>query len=431
MKYKQNQMKNQRIQQINEDTLIIGSDMAKNVHVARAIDNRGIELGSRCKYTNNRQGFLTFLNWVRQLQVKHNKNKVIVGIEPTGHYWFPFERFLREEGIQLVLVNPSHVKKTKELDDNSPTKNDTKDAKVIAELVKNGKYNYHIYLEQEYANLRILMNQRERTIKSLVKVKNQIYQWLGRFFPEYWEVFRDWEGKSSLIVLNTFPFPHEIVKVGPLGVLTQWRKTIRRGIGIKKANQLVEIASKTIGIQEGIAAGRMELQLLLEQYELLNRQNDRILTEVNQIIDRIPYSVFLLTLPGVSKTLIAGFLAETGDLNKYSDGQQIIRLAGFHLKENSSGQHQGKTQITKRGRSQLRALLFRSVLTLVRNNSEFRVLHQYYTTRSQNPLKKKQSIIALCGKLIRVLYILGTRKMVYHSEAVLGPGIQNMLTKAS
>lgn len=85
--------------------------------------------------------------------------------------------------------------------------------------------------------------------------------------------------------------------------------------------------------------------MLLEQYELLNKQNDRILTEVDQVLDRIPYATFLLTLPGVSKTSIAGFLAETGDLNKYSDGQQIIRLAGFHLKENSSGQHQGKAQI--------------------------------------------------------------------------------------
>lgn len=430
MKYKQNRSKDQRLQQINDDTLIIGADMAKSVHVARAIDNQGLELGSRCKYSNNREGFLTFLNWIRQIQVKHNKSKVIVGIEPTGHYWFPFERFLREEGIQLVLVNPSHVKKTKELDDNSPTKNDTKDAKVIAELVKNGKYNYHIYLEQEYANLRILMNHRGRTIKSLVRVKNQISQWLGRFFPEYWEVFKDWEGKASLIILNTFPFPNEIVEAGPQGVLTQWRKTIHRGIGIRKATQLVEIASESIGIYEGIEAARMELKLLLEQYEFLNNQNNRILTEVDQIIDRIPYATFLLTLPGVSRISIAGFLAETGDLNKYSDGQQIVRLAGFHLKENSSGQHKGKTQITKRGRCQLRALLYRSVLTLVRNNPEFRVLHQYYTTRSQNPLKKKQSIIALCGKLVRVLHTLGTRNIVYQPEAVLGPGISNML-KAS
>ncbi|GGD85989.1 hypothetical protein GCM10010911_50500 [Paenibacillus nasutitermitis] len=38
------------------------------------------------------------------------------------------------------MVNPLLVKKSKELDDNSPTKNDVKDAKVIAQLVKDGRY---------------------------------------------------------------------------------------------------------------------------------------------------------------------------------------------------------------------------------------------------------------------------------------------------
>lgn len=34
---------------------------------------------------------------------------------------------------------------------------------------------------------------------------------------------------------------------------------------------------------------------------------------------------------------LAGFLAEFGDLSGYEHGQQLIRLAGLNLKENSSG----------------------------------------------------------------------------------------------
>lgn len=40
----------------------------------------------------------------------------------------------------MVMVNPHHVNKSKELEDNSPTKNDLKDAKVIANLIKYGSY---------------------------------------------------------------------------------------------------------------------------------------------------------------------------------------------------------------------------------------------------------------------------------------------------
>jgi transposase len=67
-------------------------------------------------------------------------DNVILGVEPTGHYWFPLYHYYKERGIQVVLVNPHHVKKSKELDDNSPTKNDIKDAKVVAKLVIDGRY---------------------------------------------------------------------------------------------------------------------------------------------------------------------------------------------------------------------------------------------------------------------------------------------------
>ncbi len=61
------------------------------------------------------------------------------------------------------------------------------------------------------------------------------------------------------------------------------------------------------------------------------------------------------------------------------------------------------------------------LMPMVAKNTAFKVLHQYYTTRSQNPLKKKQSIIALCGKLIRVLFTLGTKLKEYDASDVIGP----------
>ena len=106
---------------------------------------------------------------------------------------------------------------------------------------------------------------------------------------------------------------------------------------------------------------------------------------------------------------MAGFLAEVGDLSHYRHPRQIQKLAGLNLKENSSGKHKGQTRITKRGRPRLRALLFRCILPLVAKNEDFKALHEEHTTRSVNPLKKKQSLIALCCKLIRNLFALGRK----------------------
>jgi len=48
--------------------------------------------------------------------------------------------------------------------------------------------------------------------------------------------------------------------------------------------------------------------------------------------------------------------------------------------------------------------LFLAAVALVGHNDEFRQLHQYYTTRKDNPLKKMQSLMALAAKLIRVVF---------------------------
>jgi transposase len=427
MKYKQKKKQNQRILEITEQTLVIGTDVAKETHVARAIDYRGMELGKDLVFKNDAKGLVNLVTWMKELGQRHAKIDVIFGIEPTGHYWFPLAEFLQHKGIKVVVVNPHHVNRTKELEDNSQTKNDYKDAKVIADLVRNGKYTEPRLPKGVYADLRILMNLREKVSVNFGQVQRRIQNWLDRFFPEYTGVFKDWEGKASLITLAEFPIPEEIVSLGATAVLKRWKQGVQRAIGTKRAEMLVKAASDSIGLTEGVTAAKLELKAHLEQYELFARQQEEIMNQVEELLKQIPGSEEMLTVPGVGVTTLAGFLAETGDLSNYDHGQQIIRLAGFNLRENSSGKKKGRSTISKRGRARLRALLFRAVLPMVAKNAEFQAMHHYYMRRSVNPLKKKQSLVALCGKLIRVLHTLGTKKVPYHPVDALGPVRQAQL----
>lgn len=359
--------------------------------------------------------------WMKDLQQAQDKAEIIFGVEPTGHYWFPLAAFLQDEGIKVVLVNPHHVNKSKELEDNSQTKSDYKDAKVIADLIRKGHYSESNLPTAAFADLRILMNVREKVVESSNQVKARIHNWFDRFFPEYPRVFKDWTGKASLMTLHQFPIPQDITSIGARGVLEHWKTEIKQGVGIKRAEKLYEAATISIGLTEGIVAARIELVTLVEQFRLYTEQIETIMEKVMNILDEIPGTVEMLSIPGVGVATVAGFLAEVGDLSKYDHGQQIIRLAGLNLIENSSGKRKGKTGISKRGRSRLRGILFRCIMPMVAKNKEFKALHKYYTTRSQNPLKKKQSLIALCGKLIRVLYTLGTKQKEYNAKDVLGP----------
>uniref|UniRef100_UPI0023685BD8 IS110 family transposase n=1 Tax=Paenibacillus thermotolerans TaxID=3027807 RepID=UPI0023685BD8 len=88
MKFNQNVATNQRIERITMQHAVVGIDIAKDVHVAQITDFRGRVLTPRhLSFTNSKEGFEKLLNWVQDVQAKHRLSSMIVGLEPTGHYW--------------------------------------------------------------------------------------------------------------------------------------------------------------------------------------------------------------------------------------------------------------------------------------------------------------------------------------------------------
>lgn len=411
---------NQKIEQVTLSTLVIGVDIGSRVQYARAFDWRGRELTRKAfKFMNSQDGFKQFYEWICQYMAETGLDNVIVGLEPTGHYWFPLAQFLESTQIKLALVNPLHVKQSKELDDGSQTKNDSKDPKVIAKLVKDGRYTVPYLPKGVYADLRIAWKVRESISKSLTANKNKLKRWFATYFPEYMEVFGNLEAKSSLLLLHQACLPEELVRLGPEGVNKIWRDAKLRAVGMKRATTLVAAAKNSIGQKAGAEGARVELSYLLEDYELKHRQFEEIEKQIEDLCSQIPETKPLLEIKGVGMTTIAGFFAEVGDIRRFDSPKEIIKLAGFNLRENSSGKHKGKTTISRRGRARLRKVIFKGVIPLLASNEEFRQLHEYYTMRKQNPLKKKQSVVAIGCKLIRVFWDIIMSGRAYDGQKML------------
>ncbi|MCP3026455.1 IS110 family transposase [Halobacillus sp. A5] len=411
-----NYNQNKKLAQITSQTLIVGVDIAKHNHVARAQDFRGIELGSSLTFENTQAGFNSLLDWIQQLLTDHHMNQILIGMEPTGHYWLNLAHFLTEKDIKFVVVNPSHVKKSKELDDNSPTKNDIKDAKVIAQLVKDGRYAEPNIPQGVYAELRGAKKIRDLLSVDLQVVQGQIHNWIDRHFPELLTVFKNWEGKAALQILKLNLLPHELMKLTDRELMLHLRKTVKRGVGLEKMQELKRVAGCSVGIRQGSDMAKLELHTLLEKYQLIHQKLEKLESRMDSLLEQVPGVQQMLGITGIGRDTVVGFFSEVGDLKGYSHPRQIIKLAGLNLKENTSGQHKGQT---KRGRKKLRALLFRVVMPLVAKNSAFKALHEYYTKRPNNPLKKMQSMIALCNKLIRILFAIGKKQFEFSEEKML------------
>lgn len=416
MKYNQNS----KIMQVTESTLVIGVDIAKKKHYARAFDWRGIELDKVISFKSTYQGFKSLEEWANELAAKYCKDKVIVGLEPTGHYWYTFAQEILTQGYMVVQVNPYHVKKAKELDDNSPSKSDRKDPKTIAMLVKDGRYQIPYMPQGLFAELRKANNLREEWLVKSWTVKNKVQRWIDTYFPEFTDVFKSWDGKAALLTLVEMPLPDMITKLTAEQIVSIWRREVKRAVGQKRAQELIEAAMYSVGVKEGTEMALYEIRLLIKEYYEVQSILEAIEAQLEELVMAVPGAARLLEIKGIGIKMAAGFLAEIGDINRFDHPKQIIKLAGLNLRENSSGTHKGQTTITKRGRSRLRAILFRAMLPLVAKNAEFNALHEHYTTRKENPIKKKQSLIALCGRFIRIAYTLITRNIKYDPIKALG-----------
>jgi transposase len=410
---------NERLKQINEQTLIIGIDIAKHKHVARAIDDRGIDLSKRLVFPNSLEGFKLLLEWAKELSAQTSRPILMIGMEPTGHYWMNLAYFLKSQGERPVVVNPMKVKKSKELDDDSPTKNDTKDAKVIAQVMRAGRYHEPILPEGLYAELREGVKLFDIIQEDLSSIKAQIHNALDRYFPEFLTVFKKWDGKTALYLLKRGYLPQDIQQKTEDELLKEVKTSVTKNIGIARMRQLKKAAASSIGLTVGLRMAREELRYLVDQYELLNNRLEALKGELEELVRMVPGADSMMAIKGVGPMTVVGFFAEIGDLSNYRDPRQIIKLAGLNLMMNQSGKHKGQTTITKRGRRRLRTILYQVARPLAFHNKGFKALHNYYKHRRNNPLKGKQSYVALGRKLIKILFVMGTRKCAFSEERML------------
>lgn len=421
MKIKYEQRLNQKLELITVNTLVVGIDIAKKVQWARTVDYRGIEIGNAIRFKNDKQGFEEIVSTIHDRCKQNGYNKVVVGMEPTGHYWKPLANYLQKRDLTVVLVNPYATKMSKELDDNSPTKSDKKDSLTIAKLVKDGRY-YEVYMPHDvYADLRVMSSTRQSLNKRKYSLKNTIVAVMDEYFPEFITVFKHpFKGKAARHILKTFPFPRFILELSEDELTQEIKSAVRKTVGRKHARRLIAAAEESIGVDYGEEAARFKLFGLMEELDLVERQIEELECRMASTLEEIDYTKYLLSVKGIGVVSLAALLGELGDPKRFDDPRQMSRMAGYNLKEDSSGKNKSGTCISKRGRKNLRSVLYQMALSMTANNPEMKELYRYLKTRRNNPLKKMQALVVISKKILVLVHTLVKKEEYYDADKVFG-----------
>lgn len=412
--------KNAKLTFISDDMLILGCDVGSETHYLRAVDTRGRELSkSAFPFSNSSEGFQSAKEWALKIAAENSKDQIVMGLEPTGHYWYALASWMISNGISVVQVNPYAVKQTKEVEDNSQLKDDTKDPKIIANLVKDGNFGMPYLPEKLYGELRRLSMFRDQLTEDRIRSLNRMHRELKIYFPEYKDALGKIDGAFSLGLLKKAPFPADLIVLGVDGIRQIWHDAKLRGRGYSRAGEILQYAEKSVGIKDGAEASKTAVKWFVEKIMEIDGQLSDIENRIKEKCQEIPHAENILEISGIGEHILSGILAEMGDISRFDDVKEIQKLSGLGLVACSSGKHKGETKISHRGRKRLRFWLFQAAKSVVAHAEEFKELHVYYTTRTDNPLKKMQSLIVIACKLLRVIYAILTKGTNYDPKKML------------
>jgi transposase len=352
---------------------------------------------------------------MKVLHFKQQKNleEVVVGFESTGPYAEPLMNFLAKKPVRLVQVSPMHTKRLKELTGNSPNKTDSKDPRVIADVIFLGHALTVIVPAGPAAELRRLTQARQRASKNRTAMVNQLHHLVFVVFPEFMQIIKKITSKSSLYLLKYHPFPEDIIDLGFEHLQTLLRKVSLGRLKQCQVKALFEAAGNTTGIGEGRESLLAEIRHLVSCIERECEFMDHLEEQMGHYLKQIPYSQSILSIKGIGEVTVAGLIGEVGDFRQFTTICEIMKLAGLDLYEISSGKHRGQRHISKRGRSYLRKLLFFVAINTIRTNG---IMHENYLRMLDRGMPKVKAVVAISRKLLRTIFALARNHTTYRED---------------
>ncbi len=367
----------------------IGIDIGGRSHaVARC--QEGFSRADReiLRISQSRAGFALFDAWLaRQPEAVSS-----VTMESSGHYWLPLASHLHRRQVSLVVVNPLAAKyfaKSRL----ARTKSDPADARSLAEMAMRDE------LPARDPLAGVELRQAARFAMNLVTEQARVCQRLIRLvelgFPELGELFDDPTCRTAREVLRIAPTARAAVRRRTSTLANANAGPGRRRLGEARARRLQAAAADSIAVPELDAEVAFEVDLLLDQYDLLERQITAADRRVAGLLDS-ETARRLRTIPGVGPSIVATLLAEIGDIERFSDFDQLLAYAGVHPAERSSGKKGANPEtgwhMSKAGNSHLRAAAYRMAVVGIQHNP---VIAAHYA-RKRAAGKSKMNAVGHC-----------------------------------
>ena len=322
-----------------------------------------------------------------------NAQVVLVGMEPTGHYFENLARHLHHDHRSprpVTLINSFAVSRNRDQQMMHREKDDDIDVAAIGDLLRRGEGTPFQPIDGIYLEMQHLSRVRLSKVKMQTALKNQILGHLDRIFPglviqgkvarERYEplfVADFWSCQTLQHLIRVCPDPRHLATMTPHELRTAVHEQ-GFALGVKTAAEIITYAQKVLLPHPDVVTIRAEilardLTFLEEAQRLIAKLEDRL----HALLQQTPYWVWT-QVRGLSKTQVASLAAAIGDPTHYTYAAQVFRRSGLVSGRNDSGtrRHKGMgKRVVKTGDVYLRRALMTAIMSLIRHQP---VLQDYF-----------------------------------------------------
>lgn len=197
-----------------------------------------------------------------------------------------------------------------------------------------------------------------------------------------------------------------IAELQELKLLSRERSSLLKDRMVE-SNRQEAVGSSVYSNAGALKRHKMRLKLLRSQIEAVESEM-RLLVSKNKELER--RFKFLTSIPGISFISAATVVGETLGFDSITNGKQLSSYAGYDVVLRDSGNFKGKTRISKKGNSHIRAALHMPSMTCVRCNP---TLKKFYMRLKPKKAKPIVALVAVQRKLLILMFTLWKNEEIY------------------
>jgi transposase len=374
----------------SEQILCVSLDISKYFHVVMIHNALGDIVTPVFEIDILQTGFDRLCQAIDEAVSRTGSQLVLLGMEPTSHYFENLARHLLQRPQPVKLINSFAVSKNRDQHLMRREKSDEIDVAAIGDLLRRGEGTSYRPPTGVYLQLQHLDRVRLGKVKIQTMLKNQILGHLDRIFPglvisndsareRYTPVFTTdfWSCQTLQHLIRVCPDPHHLSAMSIQDLIHAFHA---RGypLGPVRARRITAFANRVLLPDPDLVAIRCQLlQHDLALLEAVERHIASLAMDEIALLAQTPYSIWG-KLKGLSPIQVASLAAAVGDPAHYAYAGQVFRRSGLISGRDDSGvrQRKGKgKRVVKTGDVYLRRALMNAVATLLVHQP---VLRRYY-----------------------------------------------------